>query len=139
MKTTANSLNLSGLDAQTIKAISAIIASANKTAKVVPQGTTGQDLKAAKQASKPAAKQASKPAAKQASKPAAKQASKPAELKLIKYSDKAVAIIGETKPVKDILIQAGGRFNRWLKVNGETVPGWIFSAKREKELSALIK
>ncbi len=45
------------------------------------------------------------------------------------YSDKAVIVSGDTKPVKDQLKTQGGRFNPRLKdpETGQQVCGWIFS------------
>ncbi len=43
-------------------------------------------------------------------------------LQIVDYSEKAFAIIGETKPVKEQLKQLGGRFNAFLKCGA----GWIF-------------
>lgn len=50
------------------------------------------------------------------------------------YSDKAVKLSGDTKQIKERLKTLGGRFNPFL--NGGA--GWIFSAKKEPELRALI-
>lgn len=55
-------------------------------------------------------------------------------LQIIDYSEKALAVIGETKAVKEQLKQLGGRFNPRLSCGA----GWIFSKKRETELRALI-
>lgn len=52
------------------------------------------------------------------------------ELQLIDYSDKAVAIIGNTRDYVAKLKELGGRFNGKLKCGA----GWIFSKKREPEL-----
>lgn len=52
------------------------------------------------------------------------------ELQLIDYSDKAVAIIGNTRDYVAKLKELGGRFNGKLKCGA----GWIFSKKRETEL-----
>lgn len=52
------------------------------------------------------------------------------ELQLIDYSDKAVAIIGNTRDYVAKLKELGGRFNGKLKCGA----GWIFSKKREAEL-----
>jgi hypothetical protein len=46
-------------------------------------------------------------------------------LQLIDYSEKAVAIVGDTKDVKTILKSLGGKFNRNLKCGA----GWIFAKK----------
>lgn len=50
----------------------------------------------------------------------------PGELKIIDYSEKAFAVIGDTKRVKDTLKELGGKFNAKLSCG----PGWIFSKKR---------
>lgn len=47
------------------------------------------------------------------------------EINIIDYSDKAFAVIGETKPIADILKNLGGRFNRKLSCGA----GWIFSKR----------
>lgn len=56
-------------------------------------------------------------------------------LRLVDYSDKAFAIIGDTKPIKDTLRLLGGSFNSRLTCG----MGWIFSKKRmdavKKELN----
>lgn len=52
------------------------------------------------------------------------------EIKVVDYSEKAFAIIGETKPLKDKLKDLGGKFNFRLKCGA----GWIFSKKKEAEV-----
>lgn len=56
-------------------------------------------------------------------------------LRLIDYSDKSFAVIGDTKPIKDTLRILGGSFNSRLTCG----MGWIFSKKRldsvKKELN----
>lgn len=53
-------------------------------------------------------------------------------LQYVDYSEKAFAIVGDTKPIKDELKALKGRFNSRLSVNGEQVAGWVF-AKRNAE------
>lgn len=48
------------------------------------------------------------------------------DLELIDYSKKSFAIIGNTKPIKDMLSDLGGSFNGRLSCG----PGWIFSKSR---------
>jgi hypothetical protein len=55
-------------------------------------------------------------------------------MQLIDYSEKALAVIGDTKAVKDALKALGGKFNPRLSCGA----GWIFSKKKENELRALI-
>jgi len=56
-------------------------------------------------------------------------------IKVIDYSDKAIAVIGDTKQVKEELKAAGGRFNAHLKCGA----GWIFSKKKTDIVSNIIK
>lgn len=50
----------------------------------------------------------------------------PGEVSIIKYGEKAVAVVGDTRKIKDYLKAAGGRFNPRLSCG----PGWIFPATR---------
>lgn len=49
--------------------------------------------------------------------------------KIVDYSEKAFAVVGDTRAIKDTLKQHGGRFNSSLTVGGSKVAGWIFSKK----------
>jgi hypothetical protein len=49
------------------------------------------------------------------------------------YSEKAIVLRGDTKPIKDQLKELGGSFNFKLKGG----PGWIFSKKREAEIKKI--
>jgi hypothetical protein len=55
-------------------------------------------------------------------------------IEIIKYSEKSIAVIGDTKPIKDKLKELGGRFNAKLTCGA----GWIFPIKKENELKNLI-
>lgn len=55
-------------------------------------------------------------------------------IEIIDYSEKAIAVFGDTKPIKDKLHELGGSFNKYLNYRGEKKPGWIFSKKKEVEL-----
>ena len=54
------------------------------------------------------------------------------KLELVDYSEKAIAVIGDTKPLADKLKKLGGKFNGKLRCGA----GWIFSKKRENEVRA---
>lgn len=56
------------------------------------------------------------------------------EFIIIDYSDKAVALVGDTKAIKEQLKALGGRFNPRLSCGA----GWIFSKRKENELKALL-
>jgi DNA topoisomerase-1 len=51
-------------------------------------------------------------------------------VKIINYSEKSIAVIGDTKPLSNILKELGGRFNRNLTVSEEKIPGWIFGKSK---------
>ena len=57
-------------------------------------------------------------------------AEKIGSFKIVDYSERAFAVIGDTRAVENILIQHGGRLNRALTVDGVKCVGWIFSKKR---------
>ena len=56
------------------------------------------------------------------------------EFKIIDYSEKAIALVGDTRSIKDQLKKLGGRFNPRLSCGA----GWIFSAKKRAELESLV-
>lgn len=59
-------------------------------------------------------------------------------IEVVDYSEKAVAVFGDTKAIKDQLKELGGRFNPALKYNGEKRAGWIFSKKQADKVKELI-
>lgn len=64
----------------------------------------------------------------------------PANIQVLDYSDRAVIVIGDTKSIKDILKNMGGRFNKFLKHpdTGEKVVGWVFPKTKKDALLKLI-
>jgi len=60
-------------------------------------------------------------------------------LRLIRYSEKALAVVGPSKQFKDSLKDLGGRWNSALTINGKREMGWIFSLKSKDSLEALLK
>lgn len=60
-------------------------------------------------------------------------------LEVVDYSEKAIAVFGDTKPVKEQLKELGGRFNPSLNYQGEKRAGWIFSKKQADKVRKLIK
>ena len=57
---------------------------------------------------------------------------------IVNYSTKAVALFGDTRPLKNQLISIGGLFNPKLNHKGVKTAGWIFSKKNEQELINLL-
>lgn len=56
-------------------------------------------------------------------------------IKVVDYSEKAIAVVGDTKLIKEELKAAGGRFNAHLKCGA----GWIFSKKKTDIVNGIIK
>jgi hypothetical protein len=55
------------------------------------------------------------------------------------YSEKAIAVFGETKPIKDYLLQLNGKFNPSLKGQGdEKRAGWIFPKTKQSEVQKIL-
>ena len=57
------------------------------------------------------------------------------EVRIIDYSERAIAVIGDTKPIKGLLKSAGGSFNSKLSCGC----GWVFSKKRRSEVEQIVK
>jgi len=58
-------------------------------------------------------------------------------MKLINYTEKSIALFGDTYPIKNKLKELG-KFNKFLTIEGKKTPGWIFSKKYEEEIKKLI-
>lgn len=58
-----------------------------------------------------------------------------AKVTIIDYSERAIAVVGDTKSIKDQLKQAGGRFNPRLTCGA----GWIFSKARRNDVEEVIR
>ena len=56
------------------------------------------------------------------------------EIQVIDYSEKAIAVVGETKAIKDDLKKLGGRFNYRLKCGA----GWIFPKTKLEDVKTLL-
>lgn len=57
---------------------------------------------------------------------------------IVNYSDKAIALFGDTKPIKDLLSDLGGRFNSRLTHDGQKCAGWIFQKAKEAQVRKAI-
>lgn len=67
------------------------------------------------------------------------QPQKNGSFELVEYSERALAVFGDTKSIKEELKKLGGRFNAHLTHNGQKVAGWIFPRAKYEILTALIK
>jgi hypothetical protein len=57
---------------------------------------------------------------------------------IVDYSPKALAVFGDTRPIKEQLQALGGRFNPRLTHNEKKQAGWIFSKSKEQEIRNLL-
>lgn len=59
---------------------------------------------------------------------------------MLQYSEKCLALFGDTKPIKEELKKIGGRYNPNLHpfAKDQSVPGWIFANKAKDDLLNLI-
>jgi hypothetical protein len=61
-------------------------------------------------------------------------------LSIVDYSEKAIAVFGDTKPIKEQLKELGGRFNpNLIHPSGEKKMGWIFPKKKSDEVKKVIE
>jgi hypothetical protein len=61
------------------------------------------------------------------------------QFEIVNYSEKALAVFGETRAIKDQLKAMGGKFNPRLTHNEEKKAGWIFSKSKQPELQEVLK
>ena len=59
-------------------------------------------------------------------------------VEIVDYSEKAIAVFGNTKEIKEQLKALGGKFNPALKYEGGKCAGWIFSKKQADKVRALL-
>ena len=58
----------------------------------------------------------------------------------VEFSDKSLALFGDTKQIKEQLKAIGGRYNPNLRPfgNDTKAPGWIFSKNKRAEIEKII-
>ena len=59
-------------------------------------------------------------------------------MEVVDYSERSIAVIGDTKGIKEQLKELNGKYNPNLKIDGNNVKGWIFSKNREADVRKLI-
>jgi len=59
-------------------------------------------------------------------------------VELIEYSERSVAVFGQTQPYKSHFMDIGGKFNPALTKQGQKQPGWIFSKKQQAVVADLV-
>lgn len=59
-------------------------------------------------------------------------------VELVEYSERSVAVFGQTQPYKSHFMDIGGKFNPALTKQGQKQPGWIFSKKQQAVVADLV-
>ena len=59
-------------------------------------------------------------------------------IEIIEYTQKCIAVIGATKPIKDALKALRGKWNSNLTINGAPSGGWIFPLTRRDDVVAML-
>ena len=59
-------------------------------------------------------------------------------LYIVDYSERAIALFGETSLYKDNISAIGGKFNPSLKSNDKKLAGWIFPKSKKSDVERLL-
>ena len=59
-------------------------------------------------------------------------------IQIVNYSEKSIAVLCDTKPIKDHLVALGGKFNPSLTWKEERVSGWIFVLSKKEEVKKVL-
>jgi len=59
-------------------------------------------------------------------------------VQVVEYSDKSIAVFGQTAQYKSHLMDIGGKFNPNLTHDGQKCPGWIFPKKAQASVENLV-
>jgi hypothetical protein len=70
--------------------------------------------------------------------PTAQKTSITGDYLIVDYSLKALAVFGDTRPIKEQLKALGGKFNPRLTHNEKKQAGWIFQKSKEQEVRNLL-
>ena len=60
------------------------------------------------------------------------------QLSMRDYSDRSFVVLGNSKPFSNTFKNMGGRFNRYLTVDGQKVVGWVFSKNKQEEVATFL-
>ena len=116
---------------------------ARREAKKAEEAVAKEAAKKEKEVSKGSASKTKRDQIKEPIKPEVKQEIKAqikqdSKIKIYDYSDRAIAVYGDTWTIKDKLKELGCKYNKFLTINGKKTPGWIISNKKRKEVEEII-
>ncbi len=60
------------------------------------------------------------------------------QIEIVDYTEKSIAVFGNTFLIKEKLKELGGKYNANLKKGEEKVPGWILTKSKKNEVSKII-
>ena len=60
------------------------------------------------------------------------------DVNIVDYTDRSIAIIGNSYPIKDELKKLGAVWNKHLQINGQRKAGWILSKKKKQQVENLL-
>lgn len=60
------------------------------------------------------------------------------DVSIVDYSDRAIAVIGNTYVIKDKLKELGAKFNKFLSIDGKKTPGWILSKTKKTDVEKIL-
>ena len=60
------------------------------------------------------------------------------DIQIIDYSDRAIAVIGNTYRIKDQLKELNARFNKFLTIDGKKQAGWILPKSKQNKVEEII-
>ncbi|MBO6271826.1 hypothetical protein J6O48_03490 [bacterium] len=55
-------------------------------------------------------------------------------IEIVDYSEKALALFGDTYQIKDKLKELGAYYNKHLKYKTGLKPGWVISKKKKEQV-----
>lgn len=61
------------------------------------------------------------------------------DVHIAQYSEKAIVVYGDTRPIKDDLRKMGGRWNARLHLNGQHIMGWVFPTAKLDAVTAYLE
>ncbi len=60
------------------------------------------------------------------------------KLEIVDYSERAIAVFGDTKLYRESLTELKGKFNPFLKRGNDKTPGWIFPKTQKGAVESLL-
>ena len=59
-------------------------------------------------------------------------------IRMVDYTERSIAVIGNTFEIKDKLMELNGKYNKFLTVDNERVAGWVFPKTKEDAVATML-